>query len=240
KADLEKYCKAIDGEFMGRQDIANNAKAKVDSIFNKKGLSNSHSCSLDLPYGVVYDSACVKNKRALFLVNSNCFDSYRLETYHDRCVKNTVSKTGIYSNEWDIYIDGTKENEAAIEKSAQKCISTQRTLENSKQAKADEKKAKQKVVEQLRSRIGIYEMTFYDKFQFKWSEQECSDKCINLNLQTSGYISLNEALKNGWEPTGTVLGDEQINPDKYNSCTCIGKRLILKRTKIPKTSYYER
>lgn len=228
-SDLKKYCEANDGKYLYYKDTIDDTK--ISNIAHTKGLPSNRLCFSHTSTN--YDYACVKNNKALFLVN----------TYYKE-IKNPISETGYYDNEWAKFIAGTPEYEANVNRLITQCTDNYKKEEQARQTKIEQDKAKQDTITQLRKRIGTYEMTIYDKFTFdglyKTAESECRDMCNNLNLQNTGYISLNEALNNGWEPTGAVLGDDKIIPNKYRGCTCVGKKLILKRTKIPKNSYYER
>lgn len=69
-------------------------------------------------------------------------------------------------------------------------------------------------------------MTFFDKWRYSGSESLCSKKCNDINLKTTGYKSLKEALSNNWQFVSKVDDIEEAVDD---NCTCTGSSLVVKK-----------
>jgi len=101
--------------------------------------------------------------------------------------------------------------------------------EQKQQQKIKEKEQQEAYYQSLRQRTGEQIMTFYDTMKYKDSfftnAQICQNRCMQETKENNGYISLKEALNDGWSFVSKM---EKITL-RHPNCICEGSKVILKR-----------
>lgn len=213
--DLRAYCDAKGGKYTHYKDAEINSY--VDDIAHDRGFPAKYTCS---PYAYsAWNYACIESNRVLFLVDSD-----------KKHIKNPISKTGSYNDDgWSKFIAGSNENKAYIKHLALDCVDKYNKQMKEIAEKEEAQKAEKERLNSMQQRVGTYVMYFFDQYKYKkfyQDEKECSKKCNQKSIGTSGYSSLQEALNNGWEIVSN-MGAYEAPIDDY--CICMGSKVVMKR-----------
>lgn len=97
-----------------------------------------------------------------------------------------------------------------------------------KQVAIQEQQRKLAYIEQLRQKRGDQVMSFFDGnyVHDTYQSESCKEKCIQSNINSTGYKSLQEALTDGWKFVSKVSEAKQ---SLTQNCECTGANILLHR-----------
>lgn len=242
---VERYCNLQNGIMMyqiGESMISINDKIKfeIDKQYQKNVAFSKYWIS---------QSVCRKNdtNKPLFLKfsyqNRNNYSVKEKQVIIDFS-HNTINNFITRDKKWFDSLLQFENNVIKYNNKMLKNTKEQNKQRNLKLKKENEEKRiamfkKQNHINSLKNRKGQFTMRFYDSWTFNGKEKECSNICINKNIENTGFPSLQNAINYKWNFKAKIsntsetiyykenIGYRDMTTDK--TCICKGTNILLNR-----------
>jgi hypothetical protein len=213
-------------EYNKNQKLYKNKSLKEDDV-NKLSFRFGKFCSqkqgklayTDYYINQDYTKSYTDNKAIVCLINRVPY----FITHQAKEKSNVYYTVGMDEQIKKDYLDFKKNKQLELIKANQE--NAQNSIKEREEIQKRERAREQKT-RMLLNKKGQRTMTFFDSWRYTGNKTSCSNKCTNINLKSTGFKTLKEAISNNWQLVSKVGDIEEAIDD---SCTCTGYSVLVKK-----------
>lgn len=213
-------------EYNKNQKLYKNKSLKEDDV-NKLSFRFGKFCSqkqgklayTDYYINQDYTKSYTDNKAIVCLINRVPY----FITHQAKENSNVYYTVGMDEQIKKDYLDFKKNKQLELIKANQE--NAQNSIKEREEIQKRERAREQKT-RMLLNKKGQRTMTFFDSWRYTGNKTSCSNKCTNINLKSTGFKTLKEAVSNNWQLVSKVGDIEEAIDD---SCTCTGYSVLVKK-----------